>query len=137
VVEAASVNPPRAYRILVVDDDQAVAAATVAMLEDLGHVAVESGSAEHALQVLDANPDIEIVLTDHAMPDMTGIQLAARIRQIRPDLPVGIATGYADLAADRSLARPHLLKPYRQQDLARFLAWLVGAHGSSGVRAAE
>src|SRR3954468_24724996 len=115
------------YRILVVDDDPAVATGTVAMLEDLGHFAIESGSAEEALRLLQSDPGIEIVITDHAMPGMSGTELAARVHKTWPDLPIAIVTGYAELSSVRSIDIPHLLKPYGQKELASLLSSLIGA----------
>ena len=113
-------------RILVVDDDPIVAAGTVAMLEDLGHLATEAPSGEAALQLLRANGDIDLVITDHAMPGMTGTELALQIRDGWPALPIVIATGYAELPADSGVELPRLSKPYRQQELAVIIASLVG-----------
>ena len=115
----------RACRVLVVDDDPIVAAGTAAMLEDLGHSAIEAASAEIALQVLNSKPGIDFVITDQAMPGMTGTELAARIRRRWPTIPVVLASGYPDLPADE-LDLPRLSKPYRQEELARLLASLVG-----------
>jgi len=94
------VSPPlvqetRCCRVLVVDDDPIVLTGTAALLEDLGHVATEATSAEGALQVLRSAPGIDLVITDHAMPGMTGTELAARIRRSWPGLPFVMATGYA------------------------------------------
>src|SRR5712691_8824329 len=116
----------RSCRVLVVDDDPVVAAGTVAMLEDLGHAATEVPSGDAALQLLGAKPDIDLVLTDHAMPGMTGTELARRIRHSWPEMPVVIATGYAELPADGGLDLPRLSKPYRQQELAALVANLIG-----------
>jgi signal transduction histidine kinase len=126
-VEPVHIKAARSYRILVVDDDPAVATGTVAMLEDLGHSAIESGSAEEALRLLETDPGIEIVITDHAMPGMTGTELAARVRQTWRNLPVAITTGYAELPSGRPIDLPHLLKPYGQKELASLLSSLVGA----------
>ena len=115
----------RCCRVLVVDDDPIVAAGTVAMLEDLGHVANEVPSGEAALEALRREPGIDIVITDHAMPGMTGTELAARIRRLWPEIPVVIATGYAEIP-DGDLGLPRLSKPYRQQELAALVARLVG-----------
>jgi CheY-like chemotaxis protein len=60
------------------------------------------------------------------MPGMSGTELALHIRRSRPELPIIIATGYAELPADRDLRLPRLLKPYSQQDLALLLATLIG-----------
>jgi signal transduction histidine kinase len=116
----------RACRVLVVDDDPIVAAGTAAMLEDLGHVATEVASGDAALQLLGTEAAIDLVITDHAMPGMTGAELATRIRRRWPALPIVIATGYADLPAESDLGLPRLSKPYRQQELAEVLAQLIG-----------
>ena len=60
------------------------------------------------------------------MPGMTGTELAAQIRRDWPDLPIVIATGYAELPAEAELNLPRLLKPYRQQELAELVARMVG-----------
>jgi signal transduction histidine kinase len=112
-------------RVLVVEDDPIVAAGTVAMLEDLGHVAIEAASGEAALEVLRSDHQIDLVVTDHAMPGISGTELARRIRRSQPDLPIIIVTGYAELPGDGDLRLPRLLKPYSQQDLALLLATLI------------
>ena len=116
----------RCCRVLVVDDDPIVLAGTAAMLEDLGHVATEASSGESALRLLLSAAGFDLVITDHAMPGMTGTELAARIRGSWPKLPVVIATGYAELPGDGDPGLPRLSKPYRQQELAALVARLVG-----------
>jgi signal transduction histidine kinase len=122
----ALIEDSRCCRVLVVDDDPIVLAGTAAMLEDLGHVATEVESAENALQVLQSDANIDLVLTDHAMPGMTGTELAKHIRRHWPELPVVIATGYAELPGELDAGVPRLSKPYRQQDLAALVIRLVG-----------
>jgi signal transduction histidine kinase len=119
----------RACRVLVVDDDPIVAAGTAAMLEDLGHVATEVASGDAALQLLG--------FTDHAMPGMTGTELATCIRRRWPELPIVIATGYADIPGESDLGLPRLSKPYRQQELAEVLARLIGDRERPVERRAE
>ncbi len=114
----------RSFRVLVVDDDAMVAAGTAAMIEDLGHSVIEVESARRALDVLSAQLDIDIVITDYAMPGMTGSELAAEIHRMRPGLPVVIATGYSE--APQEMALPRLNKPYRQENLATLFARLLG-----------
>jgi signal transduction histidine kinase len=121
----------RSYRILVVDDDPAVAAGTAAMLEDLGHVVIESESAESALRLLDSGTVVELVITDHAMPGMTGSELADRIRHVWPQLPVVIATGYSELLQEGRSDLPRLSKPYHQSDLERLLNAVIGTPSSA------
>jgi CheY-like chemotaxis protein len=122
VTPPPDLGPMRSYRVLVVDDDPIVAAGTVAMLEDLGHDASEVGSADAALKLLTGNLAVDLVITDHAMPGMTGAELALRIRHQFPSIPVVIATGYAELAPQADIGLPRLSKPYRQHELAAIVA---------------
>jgi CheY-like chemotaxis protein len=108
--------------ILVVDDDTLVLMNTAAMLEDLGHEVIEASSGEQALRVLRRGRKVDLVVTDQLMPGMTGTQLIAAIRAEWPDVPVVLATGYAELPADTDPDLLRLSKPFRQNDLARALA---------------
>jgi signal transduction histidine kinase/CheY-like chemotaxis protein len=106
--------------ILVVDDDPLIAASAVDMLEDLGHEVIEANSAKRALEILKScDRKIDLLMTDHAMPGMTGIELAKQVRMMWPDLPILLATGYADLNERDEEAIPRLSKPYLQTDLQR------------------
>ncbi len=116
------VGESRSFRVLVVDDDAMVAAGTAAMIEDLGHSVIQAESGSRALELLSTRPSIDVVITDYAMPGMTGSELAAEINRVRPGLPVVIATGYSD--APEEMGLPRLNKPYRQQDLAILFATL-------------
>jgi CheY-like chemotaxis protein len=107
----------RCATILVVDDDPLIAMSTVDMLEDLGHRVIEANSGKRALEIIDAGQMIDLMVTDQAMPEMTGIQLAEIVRSKRPNLPVLLATGYADLPASRLANLPRLSKPYQQAQL--------------------
>lgn len=115
-VEAAASEPQtgRALRILVVDDDALVRMNTVMMLEDKGHTVVEAASGKEALEALNAGA-FDILITDQAMPRMTGVQLAEDVRKRWPDLPILIATGYAELPSNGDL--PRLSKPFSQAAL--------------------
>ncbi|MBV9996060.1 MAG: response regulator [Caulobacteraceae bacterium] len=111
--------------ILLVDDDALVSSGTAAMLEDLGHKVLEASSAAEALNLLEALPGVDLIITDHAMPGMTGIELAKIVRERFPDLPIVLATGYADLppaAKNHGLDLPRLAKPFLQRDLAAVIA---------------
>ena len=84
------------------------------MLEDLGHQSITANSGPEALDLL-AEHAVDLVITDHAMPQMTGLQLAREIRASQPGLPVVIATGYAELPPDaEEQATARLAKPYSQ-----------------------
>jgi Response regulator receiver domain/Histidine kinase-, DNA gyrase B-, and HSP90-like ATPase len=78
------VGESRSFQVLVVDDDAMVAAGTAAMIEDLGHSVIQAESASRALELLSTRPSIDVVITDYAMPVMTGGELAAEIHRVRP-----------------------------------------------------
>jgi CheY-like chemotaxis protein len=109
----------RSLTVLAVDDDALVLMNTAAMLEDLGHQVVEACSAPEALEILRSGKHVDLVVTDQAMPGMTGIQLASAIRSDWPHLPIILATGYADLPTDTHLVVRKLNKPFQQDALAR------------------
>ena len=113
--------------VLLVDDDALISMATAELLNDLGHQVIEAHSARKALEILRAGAAVDLVMTDQAMPGMTGIQLAAEIRASWPDLRVVIATGYAELPKAGGLELPRLDKPYGQEDLAAVIASVMGA----------
>ena len=115
----------RRARILFVDDDLLIAGSTVALLEDLGHEVIEAHSAREALQLLEAGLDTDLLITDHAMPGMTGSDLAFEVRRQRPRLPVLLATGFAELGGDKMVDIPRLGKPYTQAQLAAEIARLL------------
>ncbi|WP_207485202.1 ATP-binding protein [Arenibaculum pallidiluteum] len=108
--------------ILLVDDDPEARAACGAMLQELGHNVIAARNGIEALARIESGEGVDLVLTDHAMPGMTGIELAARIRSLRPDLGVLVATGYVEtdtLAADAVIV---LRKPFGVRDLQAVLA---------------
>jgi CheY-like chemotaxis protein len=106
-------------RILAVDDDALVLLNTAAMLEDLGHTVAEAHSAAAALRLLEEQP-FDLVITDHAMPKMTGLQLSNTIKVQWPNVPVIIATGYAELPGTRDIKI--LSKPFTEEELASAIA---------------
>jgi PAS domain S-box-containing protein len=106
--------------VLAVDDDDLVLTNTAAMLEDLGHRVIVASSAEAALKALARNP-VDLVITDYAMPRVTGLALAREIRTHYPDLPVVLATGYAELPPGEGEGLSRLAKPYSQAELVQAL----------------
>jgi Response regulator receiver domain len=74
----------------------------VCMLEDLGHTVIEANSPQRTLEILEAEQAVYLMMTDQAMPGMTGVELAEIVRGKRPNMPVLLATGYADLPHRRS-----------------------------------
>ena len=115
---AVSAAESRGARILLVDDDSLVSMNTAYMLIDLGHSVLESPSGAHALLLLESDRQFDLVITDYAMPGMNGLDLATKIKQVQPKLPVVIATGYAELPPHVTLGFLRLNKPYTEQQLA-------------------
>jgi len=115
------VGPDGSLTVLNVDDDDLVRMTSREMLEDLGYNVLPAASAAEALALLEQHR-VDLVLTDHAMPRMTGMQLAVRLRELYPQLPVVIATGYSELVEDAHIDLPRLAKPYAQAALADVLA---------------
>ena len=121
-VAAINVQPSR---ILVVDDDALISMNTVALVEDLGHSALEANSGKAALEILASEIPLDAMITDFAMPGMNGIELAIRARELRPQLPILLASGYAELPSGTELNLPRLGKPFYQQDLEVELAKIL------------
>ena len=119
--QAAESARARALTVLAVDDDALVLFNTTAMLEDLGHTVIEARSGKEALDVLRSRK-IDMVVTDQAMPQMTGAQLAEAIQAEWPKLPVILATGYAELPGGQGKNLPKLSKPFDERALASAIA---------------
>jgi len=118
--EAPESTPSQSIRpstVLVVDDDPLVLTNMAAMLDDMGHTVFEAASAAEALAVLGRERTIELVVTDQAMPKMTGLQLIDEIRRVWPRLPVVLATGFAELPPGTDPLQITLAKPFLQFDL--------------------
>jgi len=114
--------------VLIVDDDLLVMTGMSAMIEDLGHTAIEAHSGAEAIAKLASGIDIDVVITDHAMPAMTGLQLARYLQESRPELPVILATGYAELPGDAmSLGILRLAKPCNQYEIATAIQSALGS----------
>ncbi len=106
------------FRVLVVDDEKAVLRSMVRMLDVLGYATVSAESGSEALRMLASNQEIDLVLLDFAMPEMSGGELAKAIRAMRPTLPVILITGYLDRAVLNELNDLRIiLKPFTEDDL--------------------
>ncbi|NEJ72729.1 PAS domain S-box protein [Rhizobium phaseoli] len=108
----------RQLRIVAVDDDGLVLMNTTLMLEDLGHTVFEAMAGPEALEIMRRQP-VDLVICDHAMPRMTGAELAEAIREEWPEMPIILATGYAELPEGTGIGNlPRLGKPFSQAQLA-------------------
>ena len=122
VVAEIEQKESRSLRVLLVDDHDAVRETTAAMLEDLGHKVEAVGDGQSMLRLLESAPDdYDLVVTDYAMPLLSGGEALIRAREIRPDLPGIIISGYADA---ESIARKPanvevLTKPFSPREMSR------------------
>ena len=114
-------------RVMIVDDEPALVELCEEILADIGYEPVGFRSSTQALQRFRADPArFDVVLTDEAMPDLTGAELAREIRRIRPDMPVVLMSGHGGTQlAERAAAmavNELLRKPLQARDLAESLA---------------
>jgi signal transduction histidine kinase len=116
-------------RVMVVDDDELIQATVPLLLRHLGHTPVPALSGEEALALLEKGLEVDAVILDLNMPGMGGEAAYLRMRQVRPDLPVLVATGFMDpstdllLKGDRKAAG--LAKPFSLDELHRKLEALL------------
>jgi CheY-like chemotaxis protein len=106
--------------VLVVDDDPAVRATVSQILAMLGYTVEQATSGGSALARLRSGERLDVLLTDLAMPDIAGPELARRARDLRPSLPIVFISGYADPESlvGEGPARRLVRKPFRPADLA-------------------
>ena len=110
--------------VLLVEDNPDVASVSSSLLEQLGYTVRRVADAEAALREIERN-NVDLVFSDIVMPGkFDGLSLARRLREIRPDLPILLATGYSDAAADVRGDFPILRKPYEIHQLSQAIAKL-------------
>ncbi len=106
---------------LIVDDEDLVRAAAADMLHELGFEVLEAASGEEALEILANGAPVDVVVTDHLMPGMSGTSLAYEVRRLWPQIRTLVISGYAEAEG----IGPDLLrlnKPFRLDELAEALA---------------
>jgi CheY-like chemotaxis protein len=109
---------------LLVDDEALVRMSTADMLTDLGFEVVEADTGEDALRLLRSSTSPDLLVTDHLMPGMTGVELAKEVLAFKPDLPVLVVSGYAEVDGIAP-ELPRLTKPFRNAELAASIAALL------------
>lgn len=141
VADIAAKDEPRLtasrnLRILLVDDHAEVRSTTAAVLEDIGHEVVESADGPHALERLrNGDCNYDVMISDYAMPHLSGTEFLRSAREICPGVPALIITGYAE--ADSINDRPEgveiLLKPFTANKLQSVLARICGAQATAAA----
>jgi PAS domain S-box-containing protein len=132
--ESQVVPKGQGEHILLVDDEEPLAALGKSMLERLGYRVTTEVSSVEALKTFSLQPrDFDLVITDQTMPNMSGVELAKVLLEIRPELPVILATGYSTaINAEKAQAmgiREMLLKPSTAQSLAEAIRRALGTNG--------
>ncbi|HKF97809.1 MAG TPA: ATP-binding protein, partial [Steroidobacteraceae bacterium] len=130
--------PGNGETILVIDDEESLVRLSEEVLASLGYEPVGCVGAQQALRVFRAAPQrFDAVLTDAIMPEMSGLELIAELRRVRPELPVVLVSGYGgpDLNAAAAAAGAHavLMKPLGSAELAQCLAQVM-ARGPTGAQ---
>jgi PAS domain S-box-containing protein len=126
--EAAGPQDGKASRplnILLVDDNEAVRATTAALLCDLGHSVATAEDGASMLRMLEGDgADYDLIITDYAMPLMSGGEAMIQARTIKPDMPAIIISGYADAEAiEKKPEGVHVLgKPFSPDEMVRAIA---------------
>ncbi|MCJ2126173.1 response regulator [Methylobacterium sp. J-077] len=138
-VDCALTHPPGSRpTLLVVDDDAEVREVTVIRLSEAGHDVREAASGLQALAALEADPCVDLVILDFAMPGMNGAEAAIEIRKRWPGMPVLFVTGFADTTAlteaGASGSDSVVLKPFRDGELERKVATALAAQVGPGLR---
>jgi PAS domain S-box-containing protein len=104
--------------VLAVDDDPLVLENTTAMLTELGHRVLQANSGAEALLILDQHA-VDLIITDYAMPGMTGEELTQRVLADQPTLPILMVSGYASLPEGAGTSVPKLGKPFKERELSQ------------------
>jgi PAS domain S-box-containing protein len=108
--------------VLLVEDNEHVREFAEQLLIDLGYKVVSAGSAEEALDLIESNP-VDIVFSDVVMPERSGLELARMLRELRPELPVVLASGYSEEIVQGAACEFEVLsKPYGAETIGAALA---------------
>jgi len=127
-IDAAANSGRIEQHVLVVDDEASVLASVGVFLKKAGFTVHKTASGDEALRIISGDSEIEILVTDYAMPGMSGAELISEATQVRPNLKALMMTGYPD--ADGLASLPHdtaiLVKPFRRDELITRVKSLLG-----------
>ncbi|MDP0500655.1 MAG: response regulator [Verrucomicrobiota bacterium JB022] len=125
--ETDSTAPHGEERVLLIDDEPKLLEAVQLLLTRLGYQVTSYQDSRAACEWIEAHPDcpVDLVITDQTMPRMTGLQVARRVRERWPSVPVLLTTGYSDVAkpevAEAAGVKSIIMKPFQPRELARAL----------------
>jgi PAS domain S-box-containing protein len=139
--EAPAAEPPRlrgmagaGERILFVEDEPAQRASLARSLTKLGYRVAARASGRSALSLFRKDPAaFDVLITDQTMPGLSGLDLAAAVRKVRPDIPVILCTGFSEKvnrdSVEHAGVREYLMKPFTLQEISRLIARALGKAG--------
>ena len=118
--------PKGKEKVLVIDDEESIADMTMQRLENLGYIVTSKTNSKEALELFSSQPDLfDIVISDQTMPELTGGELAKKLLEIRPNIPIIICTGYSskmDEEKAKSIGiRALIMKPIDIRGFARVI----------------
>jgi CheY-like chemotaxis protein len=131
VVETGQAPPTGTERILLIDDEQMVLESETAILERLGYTVTPETNSLRAIEIFRFRPnEFDLIITDYTMPKLTGTDLFQEIRQIRPDIPVILCTGFSEkitAAVAVDLGVELVMKPFSMKQLAELIRKVLRA----------
>ncbi|MCE5334429.1 MAG: response regulator [Desulfobacteraceae bacterium] len=116
-------------KILLVDDEPVFIEVGQKVLEALGHEVTAEMEADRALEIFRSRPgEFDLVITDYAMPQITGMDFAGEILRIRPRMPIIICTGFSEKATRESASEMGvelLMKPFGMKQLSNLIGEML------------
>ena len=110
-----------AAKVLIVEDDMAMAQMCAKLIRRRGHTAVVASSGPEALATIREAGDVDVVISDVQMPEMSGTQLVGRLHALDPTIPIILVTGYAQLVSESNAlalgAADYIMKPFEPEAL--------------------
>jgi PAS domain S-box-containing protein len=130
VVKNGLLLPTGRERILLIDDEQSVVETGTAILERLGYKVTPETNGPRALEIFGSSPgEFDLIITDYTMPKLTGTDLSTKIRQIRPDIPIILCTGFSEqitATVAMDLGVEFVMKPFSMKEIAEVVRKVLG-----------
>ncbi|MFZ0931385.1 MAG: PAS domain S-box protein [Syntrophobacteraceae bacterium] len=134
VIETGQVLPTGSERIFLIDDEPILVEMGTAILERLGYEVTPETDSLRALEIFRSRPDeFDLIITDYTMPNLTGIDLSREIRQIQPDIPIILCTGFSEKVTEESavdLGVGLVMKPFSMKQIAELVRKVLRARES-------